>query len=137
LVNKPLSAKKLQIDKILTKVRTLISHPLAKLVSIRSELAKKMFLLRCAFWLGVGFVVIKPFAFDANTASAVANEVYAQGKVATVQQIASVDCQDLTCSLAQTTAIASIGSTNVPFINSPNAGDVSAPTPPMRPAWAG
>lgn len=96
-----------------------------------------MFLLRCAFWLGVGFVAVKPFAMDATTAAIAADEIYAQGHKVIVEQASAVQCNDIACTIAKSATIATLQNNSSLDASNQISKLVAAPTPPVRPLWAG
>ncbi|MGJ8526920.1 hypothetical protein [Maritalea sp.] len=96
-----------------------------------------MFLVRCTFWLAVGFMVIKPFVLDPNTAVAIANSTLQSGKNIAIEQALQLDCNDATCTTIKTVAAVSALTSNqlsVPTLN--NKIEEGGPTPPLRPDWA-
>jgi hypothetical protein len=92
-----------------------------------------MFLLRSAFWLGVGFLVVKPFALDAQTTNAIADEMLDSGRQIAIEQTQSFDCKDITCATVKTAALVSLQNASAPKIKEIAK---ASPTPPARPAWA-
>jgi len=96
-----------------------------------------MFFLRCTFWLAIGFVVIKPFALDANTASALAEDAFAAGKNAVIEQAMALDCNDATCVTIKSAAVVSILASKPHGLPTANRNiEEDAPIPPLRPLWA-
>ena len=96
-----------------------------------------MFLIRCTFWLAIGFMVIKPFVLDPNTAVAIANTTLETGKNIAIEQVLKLDCQEATCSTIKTVAAMS-ALTSIPLASPTIILEIQdgAPTPPLRPNWA-
>ena len=95
-------------------------------------------LLRSAFWLGVGYLVIHPTAIDFRQAADATKDVLGFGQSAVVQQVAS-NCADAECIEILAAILTSNASTEPP--GSVLLQDVTlnppAPVPPPRPHWAG
>ncbi|MFT6658694.1 hypothetical protein [Maritalea sp.] len=124
----------LPIDKYLSNFATLISQFAARVSSTKKLWSRTVFLLRCVFWLGIGFMVIKPFAFDQSSASALADEAIKRGTTIAIEQALSLDCSDITCEGIKTAALVTSLSTslNGQLMNKTISAEV-APIPPPRP----
>lgn len=97
-----------------------------------------MFVLRSSFWLLIGFLVIKPFAFEPEQASkAFANAAVNGATEFVVQHADEVDCSDIGCNSIKQIVVASALASKP--LNTPAVSDGMAtyPVPPPRPAWAG
>ncbi|AVX05157.1 hypothetical protein [Maritalea myrionectae] len=97
-----------------------------------------MFILRCSFWLLIGFLVIKPFAFEPEQASkALANAAVNGATDFVVQNAGHLNCTDIGCSSMKNIVVASALASKP--LNNPTLSDgmASFPVPPPRPDWAG
>ncbi|WP_196259274.1 hypothetical protein [Pelagibacterium limicola] len=100
-----------------------------------------MFLLRSAFWLTVGFMLVAPtVGADIGTvASQKAGEIAQEGSQAISQGVRSIECESLECIIGRTMVLGAL-ETNAapsslsPMQDAPSAGP--APVPPPRPDWA-
>lgn len=78
-------------------------------------------------------MVVKPFALDTQTTTAVADEMLEGGRKIAIEHAQSFECKDFTCATVKTAALISLQNNDVKRIT--NLAD-PAPTPPARPDWA-
>lgn len=127
---------KMQLDKILAKFGTSISQFVARLISTKKLWSKIVFLIRCIFWLGVGFMVIKPFAFDQTTAAAMADDAMKRGSEMAIEQAQNLECAESICQTIKVAAlVTSVTSNKNKPMTRATANNELAPTPPPRPVW--
>lgn len=99
-----------------------------------------MVLLRSAFWLGVGYLVVHPGPVDIRqTAGDISATALAMGQRLIVQQIAADECGNAGCTPILAAMLTSKLSTEPP--GSGLLQEITlhqpAPVPPPRPDWAG
>lgn len=96
-----------------------------------------MFVLRCSFWLLIGFLVIKPFAFEPEQATkAFASAAVHGASEFVVQNADQFDCTDIGCNSVKTLVVASAMASK-PVTLPAQVGMATIPVPPPRPDWAG
>jgi hypothetical protein len=97
-----------------------------------------MFVLRCSFWLLIGFLVIKPFAFEPEQATkAFASAAVHGASEFVVQNADQFDCTDIGCNSVKTLVVASAMASKPVTLPALQDGMASIPVPPPRPDWAG
>lgn len=97
-----------------------------------------MFILRSSFWLLIGFLVIKPFAFEPEQASrAFASAAINGASEFVVQNADHFDCTDIGCNSVKTLVVASALASKPVKTAAQTAPLASTPMPPPRPDWAG
>jgi hypothetical protein len=98
-----------------------------------------MFLVRSAFWLTVGFLVVHPQSIDLGAAaSAMSAQAMAAGQKVVVAQILKSECPLFDC--AQAKPKLAVAATQNPSVDLPmqDASTISvAPVPRPRPHWMG
>ncbi|MCF4097915.1 hypothetical protein [Maritalea mediterranea] len=97
-----------------------------------------MFILRSSFWLLIGFLVIKPFAFEPEQAGkALASAAVNGASEFVVQNADHFDCTEIGCNSVKTLVVASALASKPVTISAKSDGTSSFPVPPPRPDWAG
>lgn len=97
-----------------------------------------MFILRSSFWLVIGFLVIKPFAFEPELAGkALASAALNSASEFVVQNADQLDCTDIGCNSVKTLVVASALASKPVTEPVQFDGMATFPVPPPRPDWAG
>ncbi len=100
-----------------------------------------MFLLRSAFWLTIGFMIVAPtVGADVGTvASQTAGQIAREGQQALSEGVKGIACESVECVIGRAVVVGAL-ETNAaqsslsPMQDTPYAGP--APVPPPRPDWA-
>lgn len=86
-----------------------------------------MFLMRSAFWLTIGFMLVAPTAgADMDTMGEKAGRIAQESQQALATGVKSIECDSLECVVGRAVVVGALES---------NA-TAPAPAPPPRPDWA-
>lgn len=100
-----------------------------------------MFLVRSAFWLTVGFMLVAPtVGADVGTvAGQTASQIAIESQQALTEGVKGISCESVECVIGRAVVVGAL-ETNAapsslsPMQDTPYAGP--APAPPRRPDWA-
>lgn len=100
-----------------------------------------MFLVRSAFWLTIGFMIVAPTvgADLGAVAGQTASQMVSEGQQALTDGVRGIECESVECVIGRAMVVGAIETNAVqsslsPMQDKPSAGPV--PVPPRRPDWA-
>lgn len=100
-----------------------------------------MFLVRSAFWLTVGFMIVAPTmgADMGAVAGHTASQIAVESQQALTEGVKGIACESVECAIGRAVVVGALETNAVqsslsPMQDAPSAGP--APVPPPRPDWA-